>query len=304
MLLDLSFQQENNLLPLFSRTHIIYKQNALYPLLIHIIDKEQPARELVKLRRCTTRAVTDVTRGSVSEGQRASRLTHVDHNWTKFCFHFRLRLRCSVNRHYDSIWCTHHVTFMSPEPQHSDSSLYKMDINHLFATFDFKASQCIFFLLFFWKNTVNQMDCKSMRAGCWEYMFIHYATALLRLGLSPFPLFFLASTSPVWKTFNDLQHASPYLFTSNYQSLTPNWKVKFSKTHKIKAWTSFRMWKKGNEKTSISPFSSHRFPSNTRSLSVLFPSPHFVRSSYVRSSTSTGLCLFLVTGRAQQESTL
>lgn len=64
------------------------------------------------------------------------------------------------------------------------------------------------------------MDCKSMRADCWVYMFIPYATALLTLGFSPFP--FSCPSHQSEKHPVTFKHTSPYLFTSKYQSLTTN----------------------------------------------------------------------------------
>lgn len=77
--------------------------------------------------------------------------------------------------------------------------------------------------IFFWKNTVNQMDCKSMRAGCCcEYMIIHYPTALLIPCFSPFSI--LMSTSPTRKHSVTFKHTSPCLLTPKHQSLTTNWR--------------------------------------------------------------------------------
>lgn len=147
------------------------------------------------------------------------------------------------------------------------------------------------------------MDCKSMRADCCVYMFIHYATALLRLGFFPLP-FSCPSHQSEYKHPVTFKHTSPYLFTSKYQCLTTNWKWKFSKTHKLWGLTSSRCENSNEKKREIILyFLSHRSPSNTF-LHHLLPSPHFVCPSYVQSFISTGLCLLLVTGRAQQESTL
>lgn len=90
------------------------------------------------------------------------------------------------------------------------------------------------------------MDCKSMRADCCVYMFIHYATALLRLGFFPLP-FSCPSHQSEYKHPMTFEHTSPYLFTSKYQCLTTNWKWKFSKTHKLWGLTSSRC-ENSNEK--------------------------------------------------------
>lgn len=148
MLLDLSFQQENNLLPLFSKTQIIYKQNALYPLLIHIIDKQQPARKLVKPHHYTTWVVTQVTTAlwvkvNMPFGSYMSTTVKQKVFVAFVRFHFSLCLWCSVNR--DSVRWTHFVTCLSPDHNLQTPRFIKWTSITCFDTFDFKASQCTFF---------------------------------------------------------------------------------------------------------------------------------------------------------------
>lgn len=78
------------------------------------------------------------------------------------------------------------------------------------------------------------MDCKFMRAYCWECVFIHYATALLffsllRLGFSTFTFLF---SCPSHQTENQhsvtFKHTSPNLFTSKIPKLDNKLKVKFN----------------------------------------------------------------------------
>lgn len=167
-----------------------------------------------------------------------------------------------MNRNFDSLWCTHYVTFLS-----ADRNLYtphyikhQSPVDHFW--FQSISVHFSFFFFFFLKNTVNQMDCKSMRAGCWEYMFIHYATILLRLGFSSF----LVSTPPIWKqTFSNLQTHRSIPVHIKTPKLDNKLKAKLSKTHKIGAWTSSRC-DKWNEKTS--PISS---PTGFLPTHVLFP---------------------------------
>lgn len=74
------------------------------------------------------------------------------------CFLSSFLLWCSVNR--NSLSFLQIITCRLLR-------LYKMDINHLLNTFDFKASQCTFFFLNE-KTQWTQMDCKFMRSGCWS----------------------------------------------------------------------------------------------------------------------------------------
>lgn len=157
---------------------------------------------------------------SVNEGQHATRLFHVDHKVT-------FAMQCEQKLWFHLMGTLSHFPFS--RPQQSDSLLHEMDINHLLSTFDFKASwfwssSMNFLWLYFFEKTVNQMDCKSMRAGCCccEYMIIHYPTALLIPCFSPFS--FLMSTSPIRKHSVTFKHTSPCLLTSKHQSLTTNWK--------------------------------------------------------------------------------
>lgn len=170
--------------------------------------------------RCTTLlhsgSSSTCNHSSVTGGQHASWLIHVDHNEAEKSLHFVLLLQCSVTKKCYSVSCIH---TLSLPPDHNLQTLcfIKMEIDHLLTMFDFKASQCTFFLsylLFEKKPTVNQMDCKSMRAGCWAYISTHYAASLLSLGFSPFDFFL--SSRPSHHSENNhsvtFKHANPNLF--------------------------------------------------------------------------------------------
>lgn len=105
------------------------------------------------------------------------------------------------------------VTFLSP--QHDLRAppsffffpfvFYKMDINHLLNTFDFKASQCIIIIIIsFFSNTVNQRDCKFTRTDSWGCSLIRYAKGFL----SSFLLFSWRPSHPGPKhlTFSDFSN--------------------------------------------------------------------------------------------------
>lgn len=138
-----------------------------------------------------------------------------------------------------------------------------MHINHLLITFDFKASQCtcsIFFLFFFEKTQWTKWIVSLWERAARRFMFIHYATALLRPFLFSY-FFFLASTPPIWKqTFTNLQTHQSIPVHIKIPELDNKLKVKFSKTHEIEAWASSR----------CENFFSYRFLSNTRSFSFHF----------------------------------
>lgn len=168
--------------------------------------------------------------------------------------------------HYYSKWWTHYATFIVSFLHIPTCRLYKKKKNHLLTTFHFKATQCIFFKI---KNTVNQMDWKSMRTVCREFMFICYATSIISasLLLRTFP--FLCPTHQSEKTFSNLQtHQSIPVHTKIYKPTT-TWK-NFSKPAKIEAWTLPDVKAVMKTNSSISHFFSYLFPSNTRSLSFHF----------------------------------
>lgn len=149
-----------------------------------------------------------------------------------------------------------------------------MHINHLLITFDFKAAQCTcsIFFFFFWKNTVNQMDCRSMRAGCWE---VHVYPLCYSSSQATFLfsyIFFLVSAPPIWKqTFTNLQTHQSIPVHIKISELDNKLKVKFSKTHEIEAWAPSR----------CENFFSCRFLFKTRSFSF-----HFLHSTLSALHTS------------------
>ena len=180
----------------------------------------------MKLHRYTTWVVTHVTTAPrVRVKRHSARTIHVDHDETERCL-----LSLLSWRDCRSIWWTHHVTFLTPDHNLQNPQLYKMHINHLLITFDFKASQCtcsIFFSLFFFfeKTQWTKWIVSLWERAAGRFMFIHYATALLRPHFFSLTFSFLCPRhqsenkhSPTFK------HTSPYLFTSKYQSLTTNWK--------------------------------------------------------------------------------
>lgn len=103
------------------------------------------------------------------------------------------------------------------------------------------------------------MDCKFMRADCWECMLIHFP--------------FLLSVLPNPKlTLSDFEHTSPNLFTSKN---TKAWKLKLKVKNldkKLNRIQILQMWKQNKKKVFLLPQVSFQ---NT----FLFPShppPHFV----------------------------
>lgn len=108
MLLDLSFQQANNRLPLFFKKHKSFINKMPYILFnTHHWQRatSQETHQTASLHNLNGYASNH---SSMKEGQ------HVDHDETEtVCFHFSLLLRCSVNR--NSIWWTQYATFLSPD---------------------------------------------------------------------------------------------------------------------------------------------------------------------------------------------
>lgn len=98
--------------------------------------------------RCTTLlhsgSSSTCNHSSVTGGQHASWLIHVDHNEAEKSLHFVLLLQCSVTKKCYSVSCIH---TLSLPPDHNLQTLcfIKMEIDHLLTMFDFKASQCTFF---------------------------------------------------------------------------------------------------------------------------------------------------------------
>lgn len=110
MLLDLSFQQENNLPPLFSKKHISLINKMPYILFNTHHWQRATSQETHQTASLQNLSGYTSNHSSMSEGQ------HVDHDETEtVCFHFSLLLRCSVSRNCYSIWCAHYVTFLSPD---------------------------------------------------------------------------------------------------------------------------------------------------------------------------------------------
>lgn len=84
---------------------------------------------------------------SVSEGQHATRLFHVDHKVT-------FAMQCEQNSY------VHTMSLPFSRRQHADSLLHEMDINHLLSTSDFKASR-------FWSPSMHFLRLYSFEKTQW-----------------------------------------------------------------------------------------------------------------------------------------